>query len=96
MEENQDTKILWDFNIQTDKGISARRSDIVVIKKKEEEEVCQLVSWRVKSKEMEKVDKYHGFGASKVMGSESKSGTLCHWSIRDCVKRSSSLARGFD
>ena len=29
------------------------------------------------------------------MGSESKSGTHCHWSIRDRVKQPSSLARGF-
>ena len=32
--ENEEVKILWDFNVYTDKKISARRADIVVIDKK--------------------------------------------------------------
>ena len=38
VEENDDIKILWDFNIYTDKKISARRPDIVVIDKKKTKE----------------------------------------------------------
>ena len=36
MIENQDTKILWDFNIRTDRVIEAKRLDIVVIDKNQE------------------------------------------------------------
>ena len=33
--ENEDYKLLYDFNIRTDKKISARRPDIVVVDKNE-------------------------------------------------------------
>ena len=33
--ENEDYKLLYDFNIRTDKKISARRPDIVVVGKNE-------------------------------------------------------------
>ena len=33
--ENDDVKILWDFNIQTDHLIVHRRPDIVVVNKKD-------------------------------------------------------------
>ena len=33
--ENEDYKILWDFSIQTDHGIEARKLDLVVVDKKE-------------------------------------------------------------
>ena len=32
--ENEDYKIFWDFNIQTDHVIEARRPDLVVVNKK--------------------------------------------------------------
>ena len=32
--ENETQKLLWDFEIQTDHLISARRSDLVIVKKK--------------------------------------------------------------
>ena len=32
--ENEDVKLLWDFSIQMDKVIHARRPDIVIVKKK--------------------------------------------------------------
>ena len=42
--ENDTNKLLWDFNIQTDHLISARRPDliIIIIKKKENLQNCQL------------------------------------------------------
>ncbi|XP_063952186.1 uncharacterized protein LOC135153479 [Lytechinus pictus] len=61
--ENDDVKLLWDFNIQTDKVIEARRPDIVLLKKKEKE--CLIIdiaipgdcrAWR---KEEEKIQKYN-------------------------------------
>ena len=39
--ENEDVKLLWDFSIQTDKVIHARRPDIVIVKKKDKE--CMII-----------------------------------------------------
>ena len=60
--ENKTHKILWDFEIQTDHQIPARRPDLVVINKKER--TCHLIDFaipadhRVKLKKIEKKDKY--------------------------------------
>ena len=59
--ENDKLKLLWDFDIQTDHRISARRPDLIIIKKKK---ICKIVDFavpadhRVKLKECEKRDKY--------------------------------------
>ena len=39
--ENEDYKILWDFSIQTDHVIEARRPDLVVVDKKERS--CKII-----------------------------------------------------
>ena len=55
-------KLLWDFNIQCDHEIEARRPDIVVVNENEKE--CKIVDvavpWdsRVRAKERGKIDKY--------------------------------------
>ena len=60
--ENETHKLLWDFEIQTDHQISARRQDLIIIKKKKR--TCRIVDFavpvdpRVKLKECEKRDKY--------------------------------------
>ena len=60
--ENDDIKLLWDFNIQCDNMIEARRPDIVVLHKKEKK--CLIVDvavpgdCRINEKEEEKIDKY--------------------------------------
>ena len=60
--ENDRCKILWDFNIQTDHVIQARRPDMIVINKKEN--TAQVIDFaiphdsRVDSKEIEKIEKY--------------------------------------
>ena len=59
--ENDTHKLLWDFNIQTDHRIPARRTDLIIINKKK---TCKIVDFavladhRVKLKECEKKDKY--------------------------------------
>ena len=62
MVESENSKILWDFTIQCDRKIEARRPDIVFIDKKEREVVIIDVAIsgddRVKDKELEKVEKY--------------------------------------
>ena len=62
--ENDTHKLLWDFNIQTDHLISARRPDLIIIMKKKKKKICKIVDFavpadhRIKLKEWEKRDKY--------------------------------------
>ena len=59
--ENETIKLLWDFDIQTDHLISARRPDFILIKIRRN---CKVVYFavpadhRIKLKEVEKKDKY--------------------------------------
>ena len=60
--ENDSHKLLWDFNIQTDHLILARRPDLIIINTKKK--TCKIVDLavpadhRIKLKECEKKDKY--------------------------------------
>ena len=60
--ENATHKLLWDFNLQTDHLIPARRPDLIIINKKKR--TCKIVDFavsadhRIKLKEYEKKDKY--------------------------------------
>ena len=60
--ESENFKILWDFTVQCDRKIEARRPDIVFIDKKEREvviiECCHPRYDRVKDKDLEKLEKY--------------------------------------
>ena len=61
--ENDTHKLLWDFDIQMDHLISARRSDLIIIKKKKRKfakivDFAVLADHRIKLKEWEKRDKY--------------------------------------
>ena len=62
VQENDSHKLLWDFNIQTDHLIPARRPDLIMINKKKR--TCKIVDFavpadrRIKLKECEKKDKY--------------------------------------
>ena len=64
--ENEDYKILWDFSIQTDHVIEARRPDLVVVDKKER--TCKIIDFavpgdsRIEEKEKEKIEKYQDLG----------------------------------
>ena len=60
--ENDNHKLLWNFGVQTDHQISARRPDQIVINKKKR--TCKIVDFavpadhKIKLKECEKKDKY--------------------------------------
>ena len=62
--ENDTYKLLWDFDIQTDQLIFARRPDLIIInkKKKKKKKICKIVDFgvpadhRLKLKEWEKRD----------------------------------------
>ena len=64
--ENEDCKILWDFSIQTDHLIEARRPDLVVVDQKEKS--CKIIDFvvpgdsRIKEKEKDKIEKYQDLG----------------------------------
>ena len=64
--ENDTHKLLWDFNIQTDHLIPARRPDLIIINKKKKR-FCKIVDFAVPAdhginlKECEKKDKYLDF-----------------------------------
>ena len=63
--ENNTHKLLWDFDLHTDRLISARRPDLIIINRKMR--TCKIVDYavpadhRVKLKENEKKDKYLDF-----------------------------------
>ena len=60
--ENDTNKLQWDFNIQTDHLIPARKPDLIIINKKKK--ICKIVDFavpanhRINLKENEKKDKY--------------------------------------
>ena len=66
--ENDSHKLLWDFNIQTDHLIPARRPDLIIInnkkKRRKKRKICKIVDFavprdhRINLKENEKKDKY--------------------------------------
>ena len=61
--ENATHKLLWDFNIQTDHLIPARRPDLIIINNNKKR-TCKIIDFavpadhRIKLKECEKKDKY--------------------------------------
>ena len=64
--ENEDYKILWDFSIQTDHVIEARRPNLVVVDQKER--TCKIIDFavpgdsRMEEKEKDKIEKYQDLG----------------------------------
>ena len=62
--ENDTHKLLWDFDIQTNHLISARRPDLIISNKKKKNRISKIVDFavpedhRIKLKECEKRDKY--------------------------------------
>ena len=63
--ENVLHKLLWDFNIQTDHLIPARRPDLIIINNnKKKKRICKIVDFavpadhRINLMEREKKDKY--------------------------------------
>ena len=60
--ESGGTKLLWDFNIQADKEIQARRPDLIVVNRRDNQ--CFIIDITVRNdsgifeKEKEKIEKY--------------------------------------
>ena len=57
--ENEEVKLMWDFNVQTDRVIEHRRPDIILIKKKTKQcliiDVASTGDHGVAKKETEKI-----------------------------------------
>ena len=91
-QENNTQKLLWDFDIQTDHLISARRPDLIIInkKKKKKKKICKVADFavsadhRIKLKECEKRDKYVNLARElkKAVEHESNDFAYCGWSVR--------------
>ena len=89
--ENDTHKLPWDFDIQTDHLISARRPDLIIInkkkKKKKRKKICKIADLavpadnRIKLKECEKKDKYLDLvrELKKTMEYEGDNHTNCDW-----------------
>ena len=81
------TLLLWDFDIQTDHLISARRPDLIIINIKKR--TCKIVDFavpadhRIKLKEREKKDKYLVLTRElkKTMEHEGDNYTNCDWCL---------------
>ena len=52
VQENEMHKLLWDFDIQTDPLISARRPDLIIINKKER--TCRIVDFAIPQSKTER------------------------------------------
>ena len=48
--ENDTHKLLWDFNIQTDHSIAARRPDLLIINNNKKKRNCKIVDCVVPNK----------------------------------------------
>ena len=90
VQENATHKLLWDFNIQTDHLIPARRPDLIIINNnKKKERTCKIVDFavpadhRTKLKECEKKDKYLVFarGLKKTVEHAGDNYTNCNWCV---------------
>ena len=85
--ENDTRKLLWNFDIQTDHLISARRPDLIIINKKKKKKTCKIVDFprpadhRIKLKECEKRDKYLNLARElkKTMEHEGDNYINCDW-----------------
>ena len=84
--ENNTQKLLWDFDIQTDHLILARRPDLIIINKKKKR-ICKIVDiavpadHKIKLKECEKKNKYMDLarGLKKTIEREGDNYTSCDW-----------------
>ena len=86
--ENDSHKLQWDFHIQTDHQIPARRPDLLIINKRKR--ICKIVDFtvpadhRINLKESEKKDKYLDLARElkKKLEYESNDCANCNWYVR--------------
>ena len=91
--ENATHKLQWDFNIQTDHLISARRPDLIIINNNnnnnKKKRTCKIVDFavpadhRIKLKECEKKDKYPHLARElkKLLNTQVTITPNCNWCV---------------
>ena len=99
--ENETYKILWDFEIQIDHLISAKRPGLVIVNKKRTSRmvnIAVLADHRVKLKESETRDKYLDLARElkKTMGYESDDDTNCQGCTQYSHQRNSTGTGGLE
>ena len=78
--ENDTHKLLWDFGIQTDHLISARRPDLIIINKKKKKRICKIVDFAVPNVKREiSTSTYKRI--EKTMEHEGDNYTNCDWCL---------------
>ena len=89
MSNNNNNKLLWDFEKHTDHIISARRPDMIIIINKKKR-TCKIVDFavlpghRIKLKEREKKDKYLELARKLKKENMEHAGdnyTNCNWCV---------------
>ena len=83
--ENNRAKLLWDFQIQTDRKVLANQPDIVVVDKQKEAVVIDVAvpsDSNIKKNEYEKLEKYQGL--KEDVEGEGHSGPSGDRSTRSC------------
>ena len=79
--ENDTHKPLWDFNIQTDHLIPARRPDLIIInKKKKKKRICKIVDFAVPADH--KINLKESEKNWKTVEHESNDCANCDWGFR--------------
>ena len=92
---NATRKLLWDFNIQTNHLIPARRPYLIIINRKKKKRTSKIVDFavpadhRIKLKECEKRDKYLDLARElkKTMEHAGDNYTNCNWCVWNSDKR---------
>ena len=87
--ENDTHKHLWDFDIQTDHLISAKRPNLIMINKKKRKKICKIVDFavpadhRIRLKECENRHKYVDLARErkKIKEPEGDNYTNCDWYV---------------
>ena len=95
--ENEHDKLLWDFNVQTDWTIEARRPDLILIDKTIEE--CKIIDVAIPGDnrvgEKRRGKKWEVLRFSNLnrqnMEEESKHCPHSHWSARDYIEEPSNV-----
>ena len=93
--KNETHKLFWDFEIQTDPPLSARRPDLIIVKKRKR--IGRIVDLavpaddRVKMKEGEKKDKYQDLAVEHESGIYNNC-NRCSWYNHQMINKET---RGF-
>ena len=92
--ESREVKILWDFSVQTDHEIEARKPDIIVIDKTSREchfiEITCPLDWSILERENFKVDKYQDL-KREVNNNNSNNNNVCGTTTDNRIKSNNNI-----